>query len=312
MDHAFPIYRSVQAFVPSSPVSRERAAHMLDEIQKGYAELEQAMSLAAEKGGATKVRDPRSKEEPRRRQARTEILDLPEMHFTKGPLSLSARTCLTACGARVGNVRQHKVWTRLSLVNHNGKPATALDFDVVADFFSQAASLSRSVADGAWAVYAKTARKSDPKMDFSEAGRLTVKFFETPSEEGARVEALFDAGASVDSVLRDAAGARFFSELVALEPIGVEPDAKAPNATLKARTPEDDAREIRRFLDQRKAEVFQYHPPSVQGSAICVQVSNGDRTSIIGAGPRSTVEEEERCLSFEGSRTLTAMRGAAL
>ncbi len=312
MEHAFPIYRSVQAFVPSSPVSRERAAQMLDEVQERYAELAQAMNLAAENGGATRAADQNNKEEPRRRQARTEILDLPEMHFTKGALSLSARTCLTACGARVGNVRQHKVWTRLSLVSHNGKPATALDFDDVADFFRQAASLSRSVADGAWTVYARTARKSDTKMEFAEAGRLTVKFFEIPSEEGARVEALFDAGASVDSVLKDAAGARFFSELVALEPIGVESDARTSNAAFKARNPEDDARHIRQFLEQRKAEVFQYHPPSVQGSAICVQVSSGDRTSIVGAGPRSTAEEEERCLSFEGSRTLTAIRGAAL
>lgn len=302
MKHANPTYREVKSYNPSQLLSREQAWTMLDRACMQSDDVISRIRSALREEGLEPLPDTKL-ETPRRWYAREFNLDFPEIRFAKDNMKFAARSCITGTGAFGKETTHHKLKIRVNLTEFKCEAPNELSFGELAAFYAVASSVSTILNRCVWDCYTSLSGKVVPKVSFDEIARLVVKFYDTSREDGRKIEALVGSTDKVKSVLKDDSGRHLFSELVSLE----QQDAHVNPAS----HPEDLSQEtISEFLDEQSARVFQFAPPSMMGSAVCVEIDKPHYKSIVGAG--YSKEGEEKSLSYEGSRALASIHSMTL
>lgn len=288
--------------MPSAIMSRGQASDVLDQIADSpgsyLAEMESAATSALPE--CKMVLSAKLDKEVYRVSARTEVLAFPELQFSGCGLTFNARTCLTACGSRVGKPRHHKIWHRLSLAEFAHTPPAAMKLGELKQFYDCASRMTDSVIDVVWPRYVDHTRRSLESVNFVPASTLEVRFFDSSSEKVQIVDDKLDQGATVSEIVHEEAGLGTFADLIEIDRhVAAGHDSRLP-----------DAEHVLKALAGPDLSVYKYKNPFLSNSTLCLERSAGLTTSIVGVGYE--VKQRERGLAFEASRTLTALRGSLM
>lgn len=261
MAYSFPVFRKGMVFKTEQLVSVIEAGKIASQIKKEYKLYGVAFKKAvSHNNGASGFRMD-SKERIKQAIEESYILNFPSISFKLGKFSVQSRNSVTVCMHQ----HQSKIWTRLTCVALNGKPATNLTASEVRQFFALAGKKAPAILSALAETYSQHVRQAGVRVPKSKKYLFQLRAFNsTNSHSGLLLDEL-SRGLPLSEALNEK---EFRSELVDYFAIVLD----------KKLSPE----QIKQKIKSGHLDVFGYKSP--EHEALFTAKIDSSQTDICGYG----------------------------